>query len=496
MFEPIKKLAVQAMMYGIGGIAARMVAFFLLPAFTYFLAPDEFGAYTLYYVAIAVAMNMFVLGQDTAMIHFYDPKESWIKRRTVFSTIFWLGLVVTTLLAALLYFGSEFWVRLIINLEDPYPKWAVDTFKLCAWIIFLDTMAVYPMAALRKDEKVVLVNVLQLIRAIVQTGMTLIFLYKGWGLEGIFLANLISSTTMLILCLPAVSYRLRAVFNWDILKANLKFGLPNMPSVLFVAVVIDLSDRKILELICGLKEAGLYAAGYRLGVFLAIVVTAFRSAWQPFLHNFSDHPEARAMYGRVLTYYLAVVGWLYLLLTAYVEPLVTWTIPIVNRSLIAAEYWQGLVIFPIVAFAHIFNGVYVVFMAGIYLKEKTRVTPVITGIAMAMNVVGNILLIPHFGMWGAAWMTVAAYASMAVMLYFYVNRHYNVSYEWERVIHLGIVGGITFAFGVIGRLYGMQWLGYLVSLMFPLFLLLSGWMTPEERTRIFALLGNRLKRNN
>lgn len=483
MFQQILRLSRQTLVYGAGNVVTRMVWFLLLPFFTHALPPDQFGVQTLYYILIALAMEIVRLGQDIALLRFYVLEKDDERRKAIFSTLFWAAFIFTTAISWLLWSYAEFWTRLIIDLPGPCPEWMIYTLKLCAGIILLDNIAAFPLVIMRAENQPGRFLSAKLSGVLVQTGMTLILLLlMGRGVPAIFEGNLIASAVTLLICMPTILSRLRFKFEKAILVACLAFGLPNVPNVIFVQFV-ELADRKILEILRGINEVGLYSAGYKLGMFLSIVATGFRFAWQPFFLQISDRPDAKSVYSRVLTYYLAIVIWLYLLLTAFVKPLVQWDIPGVG-SLIDPQYWSGLAIFPIILLAHIFNGMYAVFMVGIYMEKKTRVLPLITGLAAIVNIGGNILLVPYFGMWACAWLTVVSYALMAGLIYVYIQRYYYVVYEWNRVFHLALTAGLIFEVGAIARIFGAEWVGYLLSILYPLALLASGLATPGERARL------------
>lgn len=483
MFHALKRLSGQTLVYGLGHVMTRLVWFLLLPVFTHYLPPDQFGEQTLYYILIAVMMEVVRLGQDIALLRYYVLEKDGDKRKTIFSTIFWGMLLFSTVLSGVIWYYDEFWVKLFVGYEAPFPAWTITTLHVCAAIIWLDNMSAFPLVVMRGENRVGLFLFAKLAGVVVQTGLTLVFLvWMGRGVQGIFEANAISAAVTLIICLPTIFSRLKPVFSGAILTACIAFGLPNLPNALFVQV-IELADRKILAVLRSTAEVGIYSAGYKLGMFLSIVAMGFRYAWQPFFLQISERPDAREVYARVLTYYMAFTFWLYLLLTAFVEPIATWNI-FGFGSLIDSEYWAGLKVFPVVLLAQVFNGAYAVFMVGVYLEKKMHVMPFITGVAAVINIALNLMLVPLFGMWASAWATVAAYASMTILLYLYINRFYPISYEWRRIVHLILVGSLVFAVGAVGRQHGMNWIGYIISALYPLILLGTGLATPGELARL------------
>ncbi len=483
MFQAIISLLRHTIVYGMGNVLTRMIAFLLLPIFTNHLTPSQYGQHALFYMAIGVAMEILRLGQDIALLRYYALEKDDSQRKKVFSTVFWAASGFSLLLTLVIWFGASSLIRLVIDLPEPYPHWTVYTLQICALIVLLDNLSAFPLVIMRCEGQPIRFSVIKLSGATIQVVATIIFVvYFKRGVQGIFEANLIASAVMMALCLPTIVSKLKLVFEWTSFRACMLFGLPNVPNSLFV-VGIGLADRKILEIFRGAAEVGIYSAGYKLGMFLAIVAIGFRYAWQPFFLKASSQPDAEKLYARVLTYYLAVTLWLYLLLVAFVPPLAKWNIPGVG-PLIDPEYWEGLRIFPIVLFAYVFDGMYAVFMVGVYLKKKLHALPFITGIAVIINVVGNVLLIPHYGMWASAWLTVAAYAVMEFLLYIYIQRFYPVQYEWRRIIHITAVAALVYAINSWTASLGMPIIGYALSVLFPLFLLASGVANKQELTRI------------
>jgi O-antigen/teichoic acid export membrane protein len=251
-----------------------------------------------------------------------------------------------------------------------------------------------------------------------------------------------------------------------------------MPSQIFV-MVIELANRKILEILMGLSVVGIFSAGYKLGLFMAVVTMGFRFAWQPFFLSISERSDAKETFSRIFTYYLLVTVTLFLALVFTIRPLMTMRLPIVG-VLINPDYWEGLKVFPWILLAHVCNGAYANFMVGVYLKKKTGLMPIVTGIAAAINIVGNILLIPIYGMMAAAWITLISYLSLAILLYVLIRPHYRIDYEWRRVFTLIFCAAIVYLISFIPILE-TYWL--LKLLLIPgLFALLrvAKFFLPEE----------------
>lgn len=84
-----------------------------------------------------------------------------------------------------------------------------------------------------------------------------------------------------ILLLPVLKKNLKAVFNTRLFRKMLRFGLPFVPGGI-ASMVLELIDRYMLRIMMDYETVGLYSAGYKLGIFMLIVVMGYKFAWQPF----------------------------------------------------------------------------------------------------------------------------------------------------------------------------------------------------------------------
>lgn len=487
MFSDLLRLSRQTLTYGTATILTRLVAFVLVPFFTHYLTPAEFGVQQLFYMAVAVGTELFLLGLDVALLRYYVLEKDPSRKHVIFSTVWTTGFVFSTMLALAVWFFAPYLVSIIVKFDGPPPDWAIYTLRICAGILWLEILNAFPFMVLRGDGKALAFTGVKISSAVLQTIFTLITLITmKRGVQGVFEANLASSIAVSLLLAPAVFSRLRPVYDAAVLKACLKFGLPNTPNAMFV-LIIDFAGRKTLELYSGAAATGLYSVGHRLGTFLAIVVAGFRFAWQPFFLSISNRPNAKQVYGAVLTYYVAVMVWFYLMLTAYIPPLARWDIPGVGM-LIDKDFWGGLDVFPVILLAHFFNGAYAIFMVGVYMEKKTYALPFITGIAGVINIIGNIWLVPIFGMWAAAWLTVVSYAVMSVLLYLYIQRHYPIVYQWLRICQTLLLGFGFFFVSWSFQRRGVPFVGYVISLTFPVSYFFTV-LKQNERNRLFELIG-------
>lgn len=485
MFEKLKNLTKDSLIYGVGHIATRVLTFLLLPYYSFRLSPAEYGEVTLYYIFMGVVQTIFLYGMDISYLRYFNLAQDESERRRVTGTTVISSLISSLALTLLIVVIARPLATLLIHIPV-HPEQVPQLIRICALILFFDTLSTFPFIILRGDRKPLRFIVIKTINVFVNLGLNILFLeYFDMTASGILWANLIASIIATLLLWPEVMRYWQRHVDMMRLKEMISFGLPNIPTYLFV-MVTELADRKILELYKGLDQAGLYSAGYKLGMFMAVVTSAFRFAWQPFFLAHARDADAPRLFARVMTYYILITGFLFVGLTFFTPPLICHEWPGIG-ALMDGAYWAGLSVFPIILLAHIFDGVYANLMPGVYINKLTARLPWVTGAAALLNIVANLLLVPEYGMMAAAWVTLASFVLQALLLFVVVRSSYPVPYEWSRLTKISLACAIPLALSFVPALSGTWTKVGLFLLVIPLLLTL-GFLDPRERERLRGLL--------
>jgi len=430
MLENIKRLGTETAVYGISTIVGRFLNFLLVPFYTNVLAPGEYGVVTYLFSLIAFMNVIYGYGMESAYLRYSSTNEIGTKEQN-FSTPFLSLFFTSALLSSLLLLGSHS----IADFLELAPSHA-PLIHYASWILFFDTLAIVPFASLRMERKATLFAGIKLINIVINVGANVILLlvYRT-GVEGIFISNLLASAVTLFLLAPTVQRHFTTDFSKELYRALLRFGFPYVPAGI-AAMMIQVVDRPILRMLTDDATVGIYQANYRLGVFMMLVVQMFDYAWRPFFLNHAREPNAREMFARILTYFVLLMSVVFLLLTLFLPDVVR--ISMFGRHLIHPAYWSALGIVPIVLGGYVFLGIATNMIAGVYIEKKTHYLPFITFVGAAVNVGGNLLLIPQLGLYGAAWATFLSYFVMAVVQYVMVQRIYPIQYEWKRLAKIAM----------------------------------------------------------
>jgi len=434
MKEKLKELTKDTAVYGISTMLGRFLNFVLVPFYTNVFAPSEYGVVMLIYTYIAIFNIVYVYGMDAAFLKYAAFKDIGDEKDN-FSTPF-ISVFITSLIFSVIavLFRSSIAGFLKLPAEIDYIIF------ITILILFFDTCTSLSFLKLRLERKAKLFSFIKISSIILNITITFILVLKfKLGIEAIFIGNLAATVLSFILLLPTLIKNFRLSFHKVLFKRLIKFGLPYLPAG-FGVMMVQVIDVPILEKLTDLKTVGIYKANYKLGIFMMLFVNMFQYAWQPFFLTNAKEDNAKEMFSKVLTYFTIVGSLLLVFLSLFISDIVK--IDVAGFHLIGAKYWGGLYIVPVVLFAYLFNGLYVVFSAGIYIEEKSIYAPIVATAGAVVNMAANYFLIPHLNIMGAALATLASYVVMASGYYIVTQKYYRINYEYKKL--LMISAGISF----------------------------------------------------
>lgn len=468
MREKIKELTKDTAIYGVSTIVGRFLNFLLVPFYTHFISTAAMGVYGNIYAYVAFLNIIYIYGMDAAFMK-YSSLATPDERERTFSSAY-LAVFLSTLLLTFLLFL----LRSPFNALMEVPARYGHLVHYVIFILLFDTLALIPFANLRLERRAKKFAVIKLGNILLNLGLNLLFFIKfRMGIESIFAANLIASAATFLVLLPEILPRLRQRIQGDLLRRMLRFGLPYLPASL-ASIMIQVIDRPIVLHLTDLDTLGLYQTGHKLGIFMMLVVSMFQYAWQPFFLNNAREKNAKEIFARVMTLFVLAASLLWAVVSLFIDIFAGWEFS-AGRSLIAKPFLPGLVVVPVILLAYLFNGIYVNLWAGIYIEEKTKYFPLVTGFGALVNVAVNWLLIPRLGIMGAALAVLASYVVMAAGLFYFAQKVYKIQYEFAKlakilgtVIVTGLAYYLLYFHGGLAWWHRFAMLGGFIIMLFAL----------------------------
>ena len=325
------------------------------------------------------------------------------------------------------------------------------------------------MLILRSEEKAIPFIIFSLINVTTTMVLNIYFVvYSGDGVEGVFKANIFASGLVSFLSVPIV-FRITRFKSFDrkVLLKILNFSIPFLPAGIFT-MIMELSDRYIIEWLLGTSEVGLYSAGKKMGMLGLTAVMGFNMGWVPYFLKRGKTDNARDEFKTITTIFLGLIGFICFLVSLWISEIIR--VMIFGKTLIGEEFWGCEPIVILILIGYFFFGTYVIQLPGIYIKEKTKWIPVFRAIGAFVLISSSSIFIPIFGIIGAAYAVVLAFFSMSLAIYIKLQFIYPISYNWVSVLipifflfiaYLGVENFIfkilfTFTFPVIWYFFALE----------------------------------------
>jgi O-antigen/teichoic acid export membrane protein len=298
------------------------------------------------------------------------------------------------------------------------------------------------------------------------------------GPLGVLVGNFIGTLCVYFVLLGYRRYQLGLEFDRKLFRAMNKFGMPLVPAALALWA-INFIDRLFIALYKGQGEVGVYSVAVRVSSAIVFLMIAFRTAWPAFAYSIEDDREARRTYSYVLTYVVFVSCWVSLGFGV----LAPWIVHLLARNPSFQRASEAVALLSFGGAAYI---AYTVMAIGSGRARKTQWNWVIAGVAAAVNIGLNVLLIPPYGMEGAAIATAAAYVALFLGMVVYSQEVYYVPYQWRRVL---TATAVAVGLNVIGSaLHVPLVVAILLVLVYPFALIPLGFYLPAELRRLRRLV--------
>jgi O-antigen/teichoic acid export membrane protein len=469
----LKRLGKHSAIYGLGGLVSRILAVLLLPLYTRYLSPSDYGKVETLIALTTVVGIVLRFGIHSAFFRFYFDSKDPADRLRVVRTSFWFTMATATLgLLGGLALASPISQSLFGTTDDAELVMAAFV-GLWAGMNYEQLTSLF-----RVEERSVAFVTASLANIFLTIGATLLLVVAlDQGPIGVIVGNFTGTLLVYVVLLAYRREQLGLEFDRGLLREMNRFGIPLIPTALFLWVT-NFSDRLFLVKLSDTQEVGLYSVGVRIASAMVLLLTAFRLAWPAFAFSIDDDREAKRTYAFVLTYLVAFTTWVATGLALLSPWIVDW--------IAAPAFAESSRVVGPLAFAAVAFGGYIVVAIGVGRAKRTQFNWVVTGLAAAVNIVLNLLLIPRYGMMGAAIATVAAYSTMFAGMTWWAQRVYPVPYQWRRVATAAAAGLALVAVGKLSDL-GLA-VALPLALAYPLVLLPLGFYLPAERRAISGRL--------
>ena len=475
MFEYLRRLATTGAAYTASSVLSKLIAVFLLPLYTAYLTPADYGAAEVMLASLVAASILIRFGVIEALLRFYYLAGEQPQRvvATGFASLFWTATAGALVGLALAEPISE----ALLNRPD------AGLARLAVLGLWTLTLWEYVLTLLRLDERARAYFAITVINVIVTIPFTVwLVAVEEQGASGILLGTFGTGAIFLAWRLWQERRRLSFVPELPLLRRMLRFGLPTMPAELTL-YSLNFIDRILIVRLAGLAEAGLYALAIKFAQGINVIARGFQLAFPPLAYSIADDDEARRAYSLIVTWFAAICAFS----VAGLWLLSRWIVDL----LAAPEYFQAYEAIGLLATGVSLYALYLVLVVILGRTGRTEFNLPATAAGTVVNIGLNLVLIPPLGIVGAGIALVASYLVVLVAMYVLTQRLFPVAYEWGR---LALLVSATAALVAAGELLlptsGLDGFAARAALWMalPLLLWVSGFLSAAERAGLRTML--------
>ncbi len=401
-----RDLVKHSSVYGLGQILNRVSSFLLLPLYTSYLRPADYGRVAILDLT-AIVLGILIGGGMVQAVsrHHFEAHDDAERDR-----VWWSGL--TFIVVTSLCFLIPAWF-----LRDYLARWTLGDeqggyyYNLVLPILFLTMVCELPSAYMRVHKWSGLYVTLSMTKLLINIALNVLFLVGfGWGVLGVLAGNLISQALIGICLLTLFAIR-RGAYSLDltVVRKLVIFASPLIITGL-LSITMQQANRYMFS---DLYKVGIYSLANQIGQGAnTFFIIPFSSIWGIAVYEIAKQPNAKSVYVGVFQHFICGLMLALFGVSLFARP--------VLRIIAASDYEAAASLVPIVCLGWLFYSLHEHFRIPAMLsKRTTRLMPAFV-VAAASSLILNLTLIPRFGMAGAAWANALAFAAFSFTgLYFY-----------------------------------------------------------------------------
>ena len=485
MEKEFQKTIGHAGIYSIGVILNRAVSFLMLPVYTRYLTPSDYGILEILEVTVDVVSIFTGMGILQGLFRYYYRYEEDKDKNELVSTLFIL---------IILFYASSCFLGGISSSKISSLAFGTNKYRDYIFIsfinLFLSFLIYVPLAYIQAKQKSGFFVVVSSIKLVIQLSLNiLLVVYLGKGVLGVLYSTLISSLTIGGVLTFYTFFKVKWRFSRNKAAKLIRFGYPFIFSGLG-AFILTYSDRYFLNYFNQLSNVGIYSLGYKFGFLL--MTFPVRPLFNIWMVQRFEILAKRVNYEDVFNQFLS---W-FVIVTLSIALFISLVVNDLLKIMSSPPFWDAYKIVPIILLAYFFQACTDFFNFGIHYSGKTKHIAYGTTLSAVLIIILSFLMIPKYGIFGAAWATLICFAIRLLYVYLASQNLFRIGYKMGRPFATMIMGiGIFIIYAMITRLTSI-FDNILISFLFKIglmtifFTLLFAFhiIKMEERTFVFNLV--------
>lgn len=456
-------LGKDTLIYGLGNIATRFISLILLPFYTQFLNPREYGILAMLSILSFFGQQVFSFGLGASLgIEYFKRENIAEKKRVIYNAATLLLGSSLLFLFINFIFSSQLSTILFSDSENQF------FIKINSISIFLQILSVPFSSHLQFQKKSKLYSLISISTLLVSIGSSLIFviMFKLSAL-GILYSAILSQAVSLLLLIYYFNGDLLLRPSWISMRAIFKNGLPLIPSFIILFLLAQ-SNRFFVKSVGGIDIVGIYSIGSNLGMVMSVFVGSFTTAWFPYFMSFiTKQNELKSEIKTIATFYVLIFGLLTILFFVFSRPIV---------FLLAESYKNSFCVIGFIAFSQILLGFHTLLLPPLYFSNSVKAVNYVQFLTAILSILVNYYFINTKNpLLGAGLSMFFTYFLLCLFQYLWNNydkKNIIYPFEWK---YIGLMFSFILIIGILTLVFPLSnfFIELTVSISFLLILLLG-----------------------
>lgn len=430
-----KELLKNTIIIFVGRFCTQFISFLLLPIYTSYLIPYDYGIIDLIQTYITLFIPVIALRLDSAVFRYLlDERDNEEKKKIIISTSI-ISLVIQIIFFTIAYLLVGIWVNITYY-----------------WLIIVNIIFMTLTSVLLQVSRGIGDNIGYSLASCVSGFVTILFnivlvVILKLGGTGVLTATAIAN----FMCCLTLFFRNKlyrylklGLFKLAELKKMLKYSIP----MIFDGLswwVISVSDRTIITAFIDASANGIYAVSSKFSNILSSLYSVINMSWQESASLHINDADRDQFFSKTINNILKIFTYLCMGIIV--------CIPILFEVLIGSDYKEAKLYIPIILLANIFNVLGGMF-GGIYISKKmTKQVAQTTFISAIINVVLNLIFVKQFGLYAAAFSTLIAYLVIFVYRYLDTKKIVVITFDTKMIVKLAMLFILSTILYYIGLWY-------------------------------------------
>jgi O-antigen/teichoic acid export membrane protein len=478
-----RRILASTAMYSVAMLFGRLASFFLLPLYTRYLSPADYGVLEIVDLAMFMLATVIGIGlAGDALFYFHARLPDELSKKRAVQTIILAACAISAVGCIVAQSFAPWFSHWLFRtgIYTPALRIAALAFLVTPPI---DALLCY-VRAIEKTTAFMLFSLFRLMASIT-LNIILLVVFK-LGLYAILVSTFVVNG---LLCLGLFVYCLRSLsgwagVDWAILRRVVSYSTPIGVSS-GAMLLIHYGDRVFLSRYCTLADIGVYALGYKLGMALSYLNLPFQMFWRSQVYSIVDEQDGDRVFVKVFLYFEFVF-----VISAFVLALFS---GLAVRVLSTQAFWGAAAFVPWVAFAYAARALEYQMQSALLVDAKTRKIMVSTLVGVTVCLTGYAFAIPAYGVWGAVLATCLSFTTMLVITFVLAQRQRHFEMPYPKLFTLPV---LAFGLYLLRPLFGSgdTAVQILISVVFCIALPAAALAIPAfgEERRLFAEVARRL----